>query len=178
MVLTWPSEPAKSHGRITWVWTGIVIVLAIAALVQVVGFLIEGVTPADIGATLILGLITLSRVVVLIALASIFWVPVGVWVGTRPRVANLVQPVAQFLAAFPANLLFPVAVSVIVALKLSPNIWLSPLMILGTQWYILFNVSPAPPQSRQSCAQSAPTFASAAGCGGGASRCRRCCRTT
>jgi NitT/TauT family transport system permease protein len=51
-----------------------------------------------------------------------------------------VQPIAQFLAAFPANVLFPVAVSVIVALKLNPNIWLSPLMILGTQWYILFNV--------------------------------------
>jgi NitT/TauT family transport system permease protein len=63
-----------------------------------------------------------------------------VWVGTRPRVANLVQPVAQFLAAFPANLLFPIAVSGIVAFKLNPDIWLSPLMILGTQWYILFNV--------------------------------------
>ena len=76
----------------------------------------------------------------LIALASVIWVPIGVWVGTRPRVAESVQPVAQFLAAFPANLLFPIAVSAIVALKLDPNIWLSPLMILGTQWYILFNV--------------------------------------
>ena len=66
--------------------------------------------------------------------------PIGVWVGTRPRAANLVQPVAQFLAAFPANLLFPIVVSGIVAWKLNPNIWLSPLMILGTQWYILFNV--------------------------------------
>ena len=54
--------------------------------------------------------------------------------------ANLVQPVAQFLAAFPANLLFPIVVSAIVVFKLNPNIWLSPLMILGTQWYILFNV--------------------------------------
>jgi NitT/TauT family transport system permease protein len=52
----------------------------------------------------------------------------------------MVQPVAQFLAAFPANLLFPIAVSGIVAFRLNPNIWLSPLMILGTQWYILFNV--------------------------------------
>ena len=76
----------------------------------------------------------------LIAIASVIWVPVGVWVGTRPWAANMVQPVAQFLAAFPANLLFPIAVSAIVALKLNPNIWLSPLMILGTQWYILFNV--------------------------------------
>jgi NitT/TauT family transport system permease protein len=44
------------------------------------------------------------------------------------------------MAAFPANLLFPIAVSVIVALHLNHDIWLSPLMVLGTQWYILFNV--------------------------------------
>ena len=50
------------------------------------------------------------------------------------------QPIAQFLAAFPAILFFPVVVSGIVLLRLNPNIWLSPLMILGTQWYILFNV--------------------------------------
>jgi NitT/TauT family transport system permease protein len=47
---------------------------------------------------------------------------------------------AQFLAAFPANILFPLAVSLIVTFKLDPDIWLSPLMVLGTQWYILFNV--------------------------------------
>ena len=50
------------------------------------------------------------------------------------------QAAAQFLAAFPANLLFPVAVYLIVRFHLSPVIWLTPLMILGTQWYILFNV--------------------------------------
>jgi len=61
-------------------------------------------------------------------------------VGSRPHAAVVVQPIAQFLAAFPANVLFPIAVSAIVAWKLDPNIWLSPLMILGTQWYILFNV--------------------------------------
>jgi NitT/TauT family transport system permease protein len=53
---------------------------------------------------------------------------------------EIVQPVAQFLAAFPANLLFPLAVYGIVTWKLNPDVWLSPLMILGTQWYILFNV--------------------------------------
>jgi len=70
----------------------------------------------------------------------VIWVPIGVVVGMRPRVAQIIQPVAQFLAAFPANVLFPIAVSAIVVLRLDPNIWLSPLMILGTQWYILFNV--------------------------------------
>jgi NitT/TauT family transport system permease protein len=68
------------------------------------------------------------------------WVPVGVKVGLDPKLKRLVQPLAQFLAAFPANLLFPVAVVAIVRFQLDPDVWLSPLMILGTQWYILFNV--------------------------------------
>ena len=84
--------------------------------------------------------LTMVRVFVLIALASLIWVPIGIWVGLRPRATQIVQPIAQFLAAFPANLLFPLAVYGIVAWKLNPDIWLSPLMILGTQWYILFNV--------------------------------------
>src|SRR6185437_11331707 len=95
---------------------------------------------AEIGHVIVLGCITLLRVAVLIALASLIWVPVGVAVGIRPRVANIVQPIAQFLAAFPTNLLFPIVVSGIVLFRLTPDIWLSPLMILGTQWYILFNV--------------------------------------
>jgi NitT/TauT family transport system permease protein len=86
------------------------------------------------------GLVTLLRVIVLISLATMIWVPIGVWIGLRPKLAERVQPLAQFLAAFPANLAFPVFVVIIVRYSLDPNIWLSPLMILGTQWYILFNV--------------------------------------
>ncbi len=94
--------------------------------------------PADVLRAFGYGLLTLIRVVVLIALASLIWVPVGVWIGLRPRIAELIQPLAQFLAAFPANLAFPVFVVVIVRYGLNANVWLSPLMILGTQWYILF----------------------------------------
>jgi len=86
------------------------------------------------------GLLTLLRVVVLVALATIIWVPIGVAVGLRPKWMEKVQPIAQFLAAFPANLLFPIVVFFVVRYSLNPKIWLSPLMILGTQWYILFNV--------------------------------------
>ncbi|KJC49639.1 ABC transporter permease subunit [Bradyrhizobium sp. LTSP857] len=86
------------------------------------------------------GLITLLRVIILISLATLIWVPIGVWIGLRPKLAERIQPLAQFLAAFPANLAFPVFVVAIVRFKLNANIWLSPLMILGTQWYILFNV--------------------------------------
>jgi NitT/TauT family transport system permease protein len=136
------ATPAQQdrRGWVSVVLGGIVIALGVVLLLQIGRYLIEDVTFADLGTTLLLGLATLARVIVLIALATLFWVPVGVWVGTRPRAANLVQPVAQFLAAFPANLLFPIVVSGIVAWQLNPNIWLSPLMILGTQWYILFNV--------------------------------------
>jgi len=128
------------HARLMFQLGIVVTALAAIALWQSLQFLITGITLSDIALALLLGLATLARVVVLIALASVIWVPIGVWVGTRPNAALIVQPIAQFLAAFPANLLFPIVVSVIVAWKLNPDIWLSPLMILGTQWYILFNV--------------------------------------
>ena len=115
--------------------------LAVALLAWLTArYILAHVPPRTVLHVAGLGLLTLLRVVVLIALASVIWVPIGVYVGIRPRVAAAVQPVAQFLAAFPVNLLFPVAVSGIVYFRLDPNIWLSPLMILGTQWYILFNV--------------------------------------
>ncbi len=95
---------------------------------------------ADLGEAVGLGCITLLRVVVLIALASVVWVPIGVWIGLRPNWARRIQVLAQFLAAFPANLLFPIFVVVIVKFHLNADVWLTPLMILGTQWYILFNV--------------------------------------
>ncbi|MGB3745983.1 MAG: ABC transporter permease subunit, partial [Xanthobacteraceae bacterium] len=132
---------AKRAGRsLALLSAAVVFVLAAMTLWQVAQFAVEGLALRDVGITMVLGFATLARVVVLIAIATLIWVPIGVWVGTRPRVANFVQPIAQFLAAFPANLLFPIVVSGIVAWQLNPNIWLSPLMILGTQWYIVFNV--------------------------------------
>ena len=86
------------------------------------------------------GGLTLLRVVILVSLASAIWVPLGVGIGLRPKLREKIQPIAQFLAAFPANLFFPVAVFLILRFDLAPEIWLCPLMILGTQWYILFNV--------------------------------------
>jgi NitT/TauT family transport system permease protein len=103
-------------------------------------FMAATLSPSDVVAAVGYGFITLARVIVLISLATLIWVPVGVWIGLRPKLAERVQPLAQFLAAFPANLAFPVFVVIIVRYGLDPNIWLSPLMILGTQWYILFNV--------------------------------------
>src|SRR6516162_4743140 len=114
--------------------------LAIGAAIWIVLFIRVRVDAAEIGWVFVLGLITAVRVLVLIAIASAVWVPIGVAIGLRPRLADRVQPIVQFLAAFPANLFFPVAVVLILRFRANPEIWLSPLMILGTQWYILFNV--------------------------------------
>src|SRR5579863_5012983 len=114
--------------------------LAGAGLIWIVLFIRASVPLPEIGWVLVLGLITAIRVMVLIVIASLIWVPIGVWIGLRPRIADRAQPIVQFLAAFPANLFFPVAVVLILRFRVNPEIWLSPLMILGTQWYILFNV--------------------------------------
>ena len=119
--------------------------LAVAAAIGFVGwaslrYARDTLSWSDVSQAAGSGLLTLLRVLVLVALASVIWVPIGVMVGLRPRLTAAVQPIAQFLAAFPANLLFPLAVFAIVTFHLAPAVWLSPLMILGTQWYILFNV--------------------------------------
>ncbi|MCX8005961.1 MAG: ABC transporter permease subunit [Burkholderiaceae bacterium] len=137
------ASPARHDGPRPWLdhaWNAALLLAATLAAAQLARFALHHASPTEALQVFALGLATLVRVMILIALASLLWVPIGVWVGLRPPWARAVQPLAQFLAAFPANLLFPLAVSAIVALRLDPDLWLSPLMILGTQWYILFNV--------------------------------------
>ena len=121
-------------------WLVLLVGAAVASIVALARFVLTEASDAEVAHVFLLGLYTLARVVILTALASLIWVPIGVWIGLRPRLAQRIQPLALFLSAFPANLLFPVVVSFIVVHQLNPEIWLSPLMILGTQWYILFNV--------------------------------------
>ena len=133
-------RPMLAPATIDRLWFALLAVAAVATGWFLVRFLAASIDLSELIAAVGLGALTLARVVVLIVLASLVWVPIGIWIGQRPRFAAAVQPLAQFLAAFPANLLFPVVVGVIVQRHLDPDIWLSPLMILGAQWYILFNV--------------------------------------
>lgn len=137
------SGGAHSARTSQWVdrtWYLVVLVGVVIAIWQIADYVTAGVPISEVFTAMILGFATMTRVFVLIAIASLVWVPIGIWIGLNPSLARIFQPIAQFLAAFPANLLFPIAVSGIVAFRLDPDIWLSPLMILGTQWYILFNV--------------------------------------
>ncbi len=122
------------------VWQAVVAVVAAWAVCTIYRYLSANLRLADVLLAVGYGFLTLLRVLVLIVVASLIWVPIGVWIGLRPVWSQRIQPVAQFLAAFPANVIFPFAVMGIAAGHLDPNIWLSPLIILGTQWYILFNV--------------------------------------
>lgn len=121
-------------------WNGILLVSIVGATLMLAHFIYREVTWHEITRVLFLGLITTFKVAILIVLSSLIWVPIGVWIGLRPRVTRIVQPFVQIFAAFPANLLYPVIFMLIMRYHLNVEIWSAPLMILGTQWYILFNV--------------------------------------
>ena len=123
-----------------WAYNLALLGVVVWALYSVVSYVSATLGWPDVQEAVIDGIITFFRVIILIAIASLIWVPIGVYVGLRPALAERVQPLAQFLAAFPANVLFPFVVVGIVTYHLNPDIWLSPLIVLGTQWYILFNV--------------------------------------
>jgi NitT/TauT family transport system permease protein len=137
-----PEEVAQRPRRrsLDLLWVSLMFAAVVLGLWHIFAVLIANTPFREALQVCGLALLTMLRVFVLIGLASLIWVPIGVWVGMRPRATQIVQPIAQFMAAFPANLLFPLVVYAIVTWKLNPDIYLSPLMILGTQWYILFNV--------------------------------------
>lgn len=142
---TRPKAHTNNSGSPRLPWAGrvadvIILLIALAAAWHILQFVRSEVGWSEVGRVVWLGVLTMTRVLVLIALAALIWVPIGIRIGLNPNVARIAQPVAQFLAAFPANLMFPLVVMLIARFSLNPEIWLSPLMIFGTQWYILFNV--------------------------------------
>ena len=134
-----PQSPALSR-MIDILWIACVGLGTVWAGWLIVDYVRQELSWSDFWQCVLYTIFTMMRVVVLMALATLVWVPAGIWIGLRPALAEKVQPLAQFLAAFPANVIFPVAVVLILKFSLNPDIWLSFLIIFGTQWYILFNV--------------------------------------
>jgi NitT/TauT family transport system permease protein len=148
MRLEWPGKgrtlDAVERGPLSRVldivWYAFILALLAYSVHEIYVFLSSSLSLDDVIDTVRLTIFTMLRVVALMALASLVWVPISIWVGLRPRMAEKIQPLAQFLAAFPANVVFPIAVILILRFSLNPDIWLSFLIIFGTQWYIVFNV--------------------------------------
>ena len=134
------AKPRFVHSAWPKVWDAILLLTSLFTVYWLLSFIHREVGWSEVIHVVGLASLTLLRVMLLIALASLFWVPVAVWIGLRPQYSQKVQAMAQFLAAFPVNLMFPLVVFAMLTFKLTPNIWLSPLMVFGTQWYILFNV--------------------------------------
>ena len=134
------TTPTRRGRMLDLAWYVVVGLGSVWIISVIVRYVATEVGWIDVWIAVRLGTFTLLRVAILIVLASLVWVPAGVMIGFSPKLAERIQPLAQFLAAFPANLLFPFFVIPIVRFHLNADIWLSPLMILGTQWYILFNV--------------------------------------
>jgi NitT/TauT family transport system permease protein len=83
---------------------------------------------------------TFLRVLAALVIASAWTIPAGVAIGSNPKLARVAQPVAQIAASVPATALFPVLLLALISLGGGLNVGSILLMLLGTQWYILFNV--------------------------------------
>ncbi len=134
-------EPVTTESRspLTLV-IGIVAGLLIAyALFQAGRLMLTLPLPAW-GSLAVGALATLLRVTIAVAIALAWTIPVGVLIGTNPRAATFLQPIVQITASIPATALFPVLLLGLLGLPGGANIAAVILMLLGTQWYLLFNI--------------------------------------
>jgi len=104
------------------------------------GLMLVAVTPGEWGEVIWGLMATWVRVATALILAVAWTVPVGVAIGTNPGLAAWLQPLVQITASIPATALFPVITLVALSLPGGLNLAAIVLMLLGTQWYLLFNV--------------------------------------
>ncbi|HYC76300.1 MAG TPA: ABC transporter permease subunit [Planctomycetota bacterium] len=84
--------------------------------------------------------LTFLRIVGALAISLAWTLPVGLWIGSRPRLVKVLSPVVQTAAAFPAPMIFPLVVAALLALRVDFSWGCAVLMTLGAQWYLLFNI--------------------------------------
>jgi NitT/TauT family transport system permease protein len=102
--------------------------------------MIQGVTWPDIKLLLMGAGATYLRVNASLLIAALWTIPVGVAIGSSPKLARVLQPITQVVASVPATALFPVLLLGLIRMGGGLGVGSIALMLLGTQWYILFNV--------------------------------------
>jgi NitT/TauT family transport system permease protein len=102
--------------------------------------LLVGLTRAELHGIFVGAGATLLRVAFTLVLAGLWTIPVGVIVGLKPKLSAIAQPLAQIAASVPATALFPIILLVLIRVGGGLGIGSIVLLLLGTQWYILFNV--------------------------------------
>jgi NitT/TauT family transport system permease protein len=135
----------QTEGRSTWkTWAARV--LAIAAFAGVgygvvrVAIILTGLQKAELHEAGIGLLATFLRVNVALLIGALWTIPAGVAVGFNPKLARIAQPLAQIAASVPATALFPVVLLLLIRVGGGLGVGSIVLLLLGTQWYILFNV--------------------------------------
>jgi NitT/TauT family transport system permease protein len=135
---------SDSHQSNLTKWTSQVLAaLALAGILYAVGKM--GVMLASLGRTELRDIFwgagaTFLRVELTLVLAALWTIPAGVFVGLRPKLSAIAQPIAQIAASIPAPALFPIVLLLLIRIGGGLGIASIILLLLGTQWYILFNV--------------------------------------
>lgn len=139
-----PEQPAArtkpgAGAKLAPIAAAVALLLVLYALYSA-GRVLRGITVMELLSTLQAAGATFVRVTVALLVASLWTIPAGVAIGFHPRLARVAQPIAQVAASVPATALFPVVLLGLVRLGGGLSVAAVLLMLLGTQWYILFNV--------------------------------------
>jgi NitT/TauT family transport system permease protein len=119
---------------------GAVALLVILYAVVRMGIMLSALSPPEVRQIFLGAGATFLRVLLALTLAGLWTIPVGVYIGLRPRLAALFQPMAQIAASVPATAVFPIVLLALIRTGGGLGVGSIVLMLLGTQWYILFNV--------------------------------------
>jgi NitT/TauT family transport system permease protein len=133
---------AKKHPVFRWVARAVLALAVLAILYAMVKIaaLVAATNWREVRAILLGAGATFLRVEATLLLAALWTIPVGMYIGLRPRVSAILQPVAQIAASIPATALFPVILLLLIRLGGGLGIGSIALLLLGTQWYLLFNI--------------------------------------
>ena len=141
--------PAEHHHHRHWgetnhhrdhIFLAILIVVGVVGMVNLLYGMMERIPVWEIVDAFAMGLETFLRVLVTVVIALAIWVPIGVWIAAHPKLFPIARPIVQIMASFPANLLFPTLAGLAMTHSVSPGFAAIPLMLLGAQWFVLYNV--------------------------------------
>ena len=137
-----PGSGAKPRRRRPWFWYlgGVAAALGLLYGILLAGRMLGTLSLARWGDVALGVAITLLRVVAALLIALGWTIPVGVAIGSNPRLSAWLQPVVQIAASVPATALFPILLLLVIGFPGGLNVAAILLMLLGTQWYLLFNI--------------------------------------
>src|ERR1039457_4584668 len=118
----------------------IALLLGIGYAFAKMAYLLGTVSAPEVHSILVGAGATFLRVEVTLLLAALWTIPAGVYIGLRPRLSAIAQPIAQIAASVPATALFPIILLFLIRVGGGLGVGSMILLLLGTQWYILFNV--------------------------------------